>query len=123
MPPSSPFAVVQHLVHLHRRRAHRLVALAAEIEAALERGDVAFHRLQLRAGILLELRQAAGMIEVGMAVEQEFESDDLEAELGDVGLDLRHGLGNGAIEQDVPLRRRRTGRRPAPPFRHNRHCR
>ena len=40
-------AILQHAIHLHRRRAHRLAVLAAEIEAALQRGDIALHRGEL----------------------------------------------------------------------------
>ena len=82
-----------------------LVLLVARIVAAFEQRLVALAGDELRAGLLLDLGKAAGVIEMRMRVEDDLDVGDLEAELRDVVLDHAGRLRQRRVHQDQALRR------------------
>ncbi len=58
--------------------------------------------IKFRARIGLQFRQAAGMIEMGVAVEQNFDIRQLEAQRFDIGFDLRHRFRQRAVGENMP---------------------
>lgn len=84
----------------------RKLSLVAESEvspaAALEQRRIGAAGVELRPTHRLEEGEPAGMVEMGVTVEQDPDVADLEAELRDVGFDLRRGLDETAVDQNVP---------------------
>jgi hypothetical protein len=89
----------------HRRHVRQP---AAELRIALVRLARFQHRLRGRAGDhrgaaqALQFGDAARMVEVFVRGQDEADVFDLEAELADVGGDLRGRLRGGAVDQDMP---------------------
>ena len=98
-------AVVQHAVDVDGLEAHRRVALLADVGPGLELVDVAVHGGELRAGVALELRHAARVIEVGVAVQQPAHLMRVVAEGADVLLHLRREARHAHVDQDQAVAR------------------
>jgi hypothetical protein len=62
--------------------------------------------VELRAGELLQLGEAAGVVVVGVGVQEDLHVLDLEPELLHALADDGHGLHEAAVEEDVSLGRR-----------------
>src|SRR5205085_6860258 len=99
------FAIVQDAV----RRDGREGELVAPLEVATAPGGqlrrVGFADGQPRPGQRLQLRQAPRVVVVRVAVDQQLDVFEPEAELFDVITNLRHGFSEAAVEQDVAARR------------------
>ena len=70
--------------------------------ARAKAGDVRA-RDDFRAAALLQLRDAAGMIEMHVRIENDLDVAELEAELLDVLRDERRGFRQGAVDQNMTL--------------------
>ena len=106
-------ALADHAVDLDGRKVERGVALLSRVVAALEQRLVGGARGELRAGVLLQPGEPAGVVEMRMRVEQLLDVGDLEAELLDVRLDLRVRLGQAGVDENMTLRRGDQERREA----------
>src|SRR5690606_150726 len=67
-------------------------------------GGIAFTDPELATRRFLQGAESAGVVGVGMGIEQDLHVGDAEAELGDATHDRGGGLGIAPIDQDVPLR-------------------
>ncbi len=67
----------------------------------VEHARVAFAGDHFRAGVLFQFGQAAAMVVVRVAVQQDLDVFDRKAERGDVLLDERRGFGQPAVQQNV----------------------
>src|SRR5581483_7158461 len=79
-------AVVEDAVGLDGRKGFFVPEVEIPLAAAGEERGVPFARREFRAGQALELRQAAGVIEMGVAAEQDLDVLQLEPELLDIRL-------------------------------------
>ena len=97
-------AMVQPAVDLYGREGAVVSEEIIAEPAALQEGRVLDARHQPRSGELLKSGEAAGMVEVSVAVEQDLDVFETEPELFDAGADQRHGLFESSVNQDVPFR-------------------
>ena len=98
-------AVIDRAVDLDRREAQPLVGFRSRIDAVFQGialGHAGNHR---GAGVGLQLGHAAGMVEVAVAVQQDLDVRQFEAELLDVVLNHLGVLRQADIQQDVALGR------------------
>ena len=99
-------ALANRAVHLHRRKVELFYFPRSRIIAALEQRLVGFARNHLGSARLLQLGEAAGVIDMRVGIEEILDVGDFEAELLDARLDLRRCLRHHRIDQDMALRRR-----------------
>jgi hypothetical protein len=100
-------AVAQNAVGLGGAIAHHLFGVRREVirAAAGQQGGVGLAHQDARAGQLLHQRVAAGVIGVRVAVQDDFDVREFEAEFRHAVADARHGRFKPGIHEDVPLRR------------------
>ena len=97
---------MQHPIDVHRGKRVLVAEREVADSAALDLRGVALHHFELRAGLLLELRESAGVVVVRVRIEQDLHVLRVEPELADVGDDLRRRFLESAVEHDVSFRGR-----------------
>ena len=98
-------AVVEAAIDVHGRKRVGVAEGKVVVPAVLDDVGIGAADHQLRSGVLLQLREAGGMVEVRLRVEEDPDLLHLEAEGSDVLLDLRHGGLVAGVDHDVPGRR------------------
>ena len=98
-------AVVQRSIDLDRFEQFAPTTIERAAPFVLERHDFLRHGLELRAAVVLEPGEAAGVVRVRVAVEDDFDVGEPETERGDVRFDLRRRFGKAAVDQDQAARR------------------
>jgi hypothetical protein len=93
-------AVAQRAVDLERRIGELVAPGEIALAAALQQPGIRGGGKHLRAGRGLDRGDAAGMVEMGLAVEQDLDLARVEAERADVGEHLRRELRHPRVDQD-----------------------
>ncbi len=98
--------VTQHAIDGDlREMAARIVGVAVVL-AVLQRPAIARRGIELRPGVAAQLGDAAGMIEMGVAVDDDLDVLQPKTEVHDIALDQRGVLRQRAVEQDGAMPRR-----------------
>lgn len=100
------FTIFDHLIHLDRREHKAVAKLRIVMATALKQRLISGARHHLGASELLERRKPAGMVQMGMTVEEDVDVAYFEPEVFDVLLNHGSGFGKAPIQQDQPLRGR-----------------
>ncbi len=110
---SHPVAIVQDTVYLCGRKMRGGISAVKKVAAPTRfyGGYVRGHHRNLGMGQAFEFSQAPNVVEMGLAVEQDFNVLQREAQRFHVLTDLRGGGGQIAVEQEVAARRGNQVRR------------
>ncbi len=95
--------VVDDLVHPDRREAHRVAPEEVAAPAGLEQRRVRAAGIESGAGRPLQRRQRAGVVQVGVAVEQDPHPPRVEAQGAHIGQFLAREPFGAAVKQDQPV--------------------
>jgi hypothetical protein len=103
---SNRFAVMDDLVWGDGRKRNGVAEAKVAATAAAQEFGVPFTGDEIRAGPFFELSQTAGMIVMGVTIQEDLHVAQFETELLDVSGDLGRGFDKATVEQKMTLCRR-----------------